>query len=134
MYQNGLTAFCPLLRSLSFAAADASCDVMGAKLVIGVLALAASAAPARAMAPLYDPVVLNIGINCQWQQHCERRQHKAMNDARKFIAAKNPPLWRIHLCNRNARRSASRIDWAGFNACIRNPNLSPPPVRRRRRR
>lgn len=89
-------------------------------------ALVASARPARAAAPLYDPVVLNIGINCQWQQRCQQQQRKAMADAAKFIAAKHPPLWKIHLCNRNARRSTARVDWVGFNRCIRNKQLGQP--------
>jgi hypothetical protein len=90
------------------------------------LALAVSARPARAAAPLYDPVILNIGINCQWQQRCQQQQRKAMTDAAKFIAAKHPPLWKIHLCNRNARRSTARVDWTGFNSCIRNKRLGVP--------
>ena len=79
------------------------------------------------MAPIYDPMTLNIGINCQWQPHCQRQQTKAMNDARKFIAAYDVPLWRIHVCNKNARRGPARLDWVGFNSCIRNPQLVPPP-------
>ena len=84
------------------------------------LALVAAASEGRAMAPLYDPVALNIGINCQWQPQCQSKQHKAMSDAAKFIAAKHPPLSQIHLCNRNARRGTARVDWVGFNSCIRN--------------
>jgi hypothetical protein len=94
------------------------------------LALAACAQQARAAAPLYDPVILNIGINCQWQQHCERKQRDSMKDAARFIAARHPPLWKIHLCNRNARRGSARIDWVGFNSCIRNGSLEEPPRRR----
>jgi hypothetical protein len=56
-----------------------------------------------------------------------------MSEARKFIAAEHPPVWRIHLCNRNARRGPANVDWIGFNDCIRNPHLSPPPSRPRRR-
>lgn len=104
---------------------------MGRIVAIAALALAASPAEAGAVAPLYDPVVLNVGVNCQWQRTCERRQMSAMNKARQFIAARNPPLWRIHLCNRNAARSPARIDWVGFNSCIRNSKLSPPRARRR---
>lgn len=103
---------------------------MWGKVALAGLALAAASPPARATAPIYDPVALNIGISCQWQQKCERRQRKALKDARKFIAATNPPLWKIHLCNRNASRDPARLDWVGFNACIRNPLLSP--SRRRR--
>ena len=93
---------------------------------MAALALLASGADGHAVAPLYDPLVLNVGINCQWQQSCERRQLSAMTQAHSFIARAHPPLWRIQLCNKNARRSASRIDWAGFNDCIRNANLRPP--------
>lgn len=99
--------------------------VMGAKFALTVLAFFATASGARATAPLYDPVMLNIGINCQWQQSCQRRHLNAMKSAHRFIAAKHPPLWKIHQCNRNARRSSSRIDWVGFNDCIRNADLSP---------
>ena len=104
----------------------------GARLLIGIaisasVALPAGTSRARATAPLYDPVVLNIGISCQWQQSCQRRQMKAMREANKYIARANPPLWRIHLCNKNARRAQARADWIGFNACIRNAALQPPP-------
>ena len=95
---------------------------------VGLVALAlivAESPEARAAAPLYDPVMLNIGINCQWQQSCEKRQLKALDAARRYIAAKHPPLAHIHLCNRNARRGAARLDWVGFNACIRNSRLAP---------
>ena len=87
------------------------------------LALIAGAQPARAAAPLYDPVILNIGINCQWQPRCQRQQRNAMTGASRFIAANHPPLWKIHLCNRNARRSVERVDWVGFNRCIRNDQV-----------
>ena len=86
---------------------------------------------ARAAAPIYDPVVLNIGVNCQWQPHCQRLQHGAMKDAAQYIAREHPPLWRIQLCNKNARRGAARIDWVGFNNCIRNNSLGPLARRRR---
>jgi hypothetical protein len=106
---------------------------MGAKVALALLALIGAGSPARALAPLYDPVVLNIGVNCQWQQSCERQQRRAMTKAAQFIAATHPPLWRIHMCNRNARRGPARVDWVGFNGCIRNSSLAPPPPRRRRR-
>lgn len=107
-------------------------DVMGARIALVALAFLVVASDARATAPLYDPVTLNIGINCQWQQSCQRRHLKAMKSAHRYIAAKHPPLWKIHQCNRNARRSSSRIDWVGFNDCIRNAHLSPAPARRSR--
>jgi hypothetical protein len=105
---------------------------MGAKVALALLALSGAGSEARALAPLYDPVALNIGINCQWQQSCERRQRRAMTNAAQYIAATHPPLWQIHLCNRNARRGPARVDWVGFNGCIRNPGLSPPARHRRR--
>ena len=104
---------------------------MGRKVAAALIALIALGADGHAAAPLFDPVTLNIGINCQWQQRCERRQLKAMARARDFIAKKHPPLWQIHLCNRNARRGPSRIDWVGFNACVRNARLAAPRARRR---
>lgn len=94
---------------------------------IACAALLAIGTQAGAAAPLYDPVVLNIGLNCQWQQRCIGQQRKAMKAARKYIAKTDPPLWRIHLCNRNAGRAPERVDWIGFNNCIRNTALRPPP-------
>lgn len=99
---------------------------MGRKLGLALIALLALPVESRAAAPLYDPVVLNVGVNCRWQQSCQRRQMKAMAKARRFIAQTHPPLWRIHLCNRNAGRGTANVDWAGFNACIRNNQLPRP--------
>lgn len=104
---------------------------MGRKFALAALAFIALQDPGHAVAPLYDPVALNVGINCQWEPSCQRRQLKAMAQTRQFIARTHPPLWRIHLCNRNARRSAARVDWVGFNACIRNARLDRPPSRGR---
>jgi hypothetical protein len=78
---------------------------------------------ARALAPLHDPVTLNIGLNCQWQKRCIEAQVRAMNRARSYVAKRKPPLWRIHKCNRNAARTGARVDWIGFDNCIRNPQL-----------
>ena len=99
---------------------------MGRKLALAAVVLVASSVEGHAAAPLYDPIVLNIGIDCQWQQRCEQRQRSAMAAARSYIAHRHPPLSRIHLCNRNARRGAANLDWIGFNDCIRNPHLSRP--------
>lgn len=99
---------------------------MGRMVAVAVLALIGSQVEAHGVAPLYDPVALNVGVNCQWQRSCERRQLGAMADAREFIASAHPPLWRIHLCNRNAARATARIDWVGFDNCIRNFRLKRP--------
>lgn len=104
---------------------------MSVRISLAALAFLALGSAGRSTAPIYDPVALNIGINCQWQERCERRQHKALRDAARFIAAKNPPLSKIHLCNRNARRGPARVDWVGFNACVRNTRLSAAPAHQR---
>ncbi len=120
-----------MVAAVAERARECKSAAMWGKVALAGLAFAAAAAsPARATAPIYDPVALNIGISCQWQASCERRQRKALRDARRFIAATNPPTSKIHLCNRNARRGAARLDWVGFNACIRNSK--PSPTRRRR--
>ena len=79
--------------------------------------------------PLSDPVTLNIGINCQWQQQCIKSQTKAMKHSLKYVRQTQPPLWRVQMCNRNAGRQRLRVDWVGFNNCIRNTVLRPIPAR-----
>ena len=96
--------------------------------LLGGLALT-SAAAAKSSAPLRDPVVLNIGLSCQWQQRCIGQQTKAMKRALKYVRKKQPPTWRVEMCNRNASRKRARVDWVGFNNCIRNGELRPAPVR-----
>ena len=93
------------------------------------LFLGVTAPPAGASAPLADPVALNIGISCQWQQRCIKDQKKAMKRALKYVGKYQPPPWRVQLCNRNAARQRSRVDWVGFDNCIRNSILRPAPVR-----
>jgi hypothetical protein len=95
---------------------------------------ATSVAAARRPAPLYDPVALNIGLNCKWQRRCMARQHQAMSRATDFVRKQRPAAWRIHLCNRNAARGRSRVDWIGFDNCIRNATLRPPPQRQLNKR
>ena len=96
--------------------------------IVGYCALAlASAAEARP--PLGDPVALNIGINCQWQQSCMKAQAKAMKRALKLVDKSQPPAWRVQMCNRNAGRQRARVDWVGFDNCMRNTALRPVPAR-----
>lgn len=78
---------------------------------------------------LADPVALNIGLGCQWELSCINRHKRAMNNALKYVAKYRPPQWRIEQCNRNAQRGRERVDWIGFNQCIRNADLRyiPPP-------
>ena len=72
---------------------------------------------------LYDPVALNIGVSCQWQAQCIARQRTAMSSALTYVAKTKPAQKLIHLCNRNASRGGGRVDWVGYDHCIRNPKL-----------
>ena len=84
--------------------------------------LIAFSAPAAAV-PLQDPVTLNIGLNCQWQQRCIDQQRRAMKRALSYVRKAQPAAWRIEQCNRNAARRRNRVDWVGFDNCIRNTLL-----------
>ncbi|MEO7750538.1 MAG: hypothetical protein ABIS09_04370 [Sphingomicrobium sp.] len=90
-------------------------------------AAAAIAPPHRQPVPIHDPVVLNIGLSCKWQPRCITLQRRAMERATGFVRNQHPPVWRVHLCNRNAARGRFRVDWVGFDNCIRNSALRPPP-------
>ena len=88
---------------------------------------AALVGPARGAAPITDPSTLNIGLNCQWKQRCIHDHQRAKTRAIKYVQKYGPPTWRVQLCNRNARRGTLRVDWLGFDHCIRNAALQPPP-------
>ena len=105
-------------------------------LTLGLLLIIApvTRAEARSSAPLYDPVALNIGLSCQWEWKCMSGQHRAMEKALEFVRKHEPPPWRLHLCNRNASRNRGRVDWIGFNHCVRNGSLRPAPPQKPRRR
>ncbi|GAA4713180.1 hypothetical protein H9L13_03665 [Sphingomonas lutea] len=110
--------------------------MMRAVILALALGFAGSAALAASRPPLHDPVSLNIGLACQWQQKCMRSQQKAMKRALSYVKKSEPPTWRIHMCNRNASRKRGRVDWVGFENCIRNAALVPQrqaPKRRPRR-
>ena len=97
------------------------------KLIIAAAAAAADIAAMSAVASargiLHDPVTLNIGVNCQWQSRCMAMQRGAMRKALHYVANTHPPQWRVQLCNRNASRGGYRIDWVGFDHCVRNAAL-----------
>jgi hypothetical protein len=78
---------------------------------------------ASARPPLHDPVQLNIGVNCQWQPRCMAEQRTAMRRALAYVSSRRPPSWRVQLCNRNAARGGYRVDWVGYDNCIRNASL-----------
>ena len=103
-------------------------------LAAAALAVISTSASAEQRPILYDTVALNIGVNCQWQSHCMARQRRAMKRSLGFVDQNRPPQWRIQLCNRNAGRSGHRVDWIGFDHCIRNAALKPPPARAVKRR
>lgn len=127
----------PARRSLSRPFPIVTAVSMARVLAFALLAIS-GATTARAAAPLYEPVTLNIGLACQWQEACIDKQNKAMKRALKYVRKYDPPTWRIHLCNRNASRKRQRVDWIGFDHCIRNTDLRPPPpkpaARKRTRR
>jgi hypothetical protein len=99
-----------------------------------LFALSSAVSAAQAAAPLYDSIGLNIGFNCRWQQSCIAEQQRAMKHSLAYVNKRQPPVWRVHLCNRNASRGRNRVDWVGFNNCIRNASLGPSarPARKRR--
>ena len=101
-----------------------------------ILGLAAAGFPAPASAklpPLRDPVFLNIGFVCQWRDGCIAKQRSAMKKSLAYVDRHDPPAWKVQQCNRNASRyrGRGRVDWIGFNNCIRNKSIRPT-VRRRR--
>ena len=124
--------FFPVTVFQLFAAPKRGCIVSPAMkwiltAAIGIIWLPAASNAAR-RPPLHDPVALNIGINCQWERGCMSRQRGAMKKALAYVARTNPPQWRVQLCNRNAGKSGTRLDWVGFDHCIRNQALRPPRV------
>lgn len=102
------------------------------RLALVMLALSPGAADGRSVrAPLRDPAFLNIGFVCRWNSQCMTKQQRAMNRALAYVKKYRPPAWKIQRCNRNASRQRGRVDWIGFNNCIRNPLVRPLPRTRR---
>ena len=58
-----------------------------------------------------------------------KAQTKAMKRSLKYVNQSALPLWRVQMCNRNAGRDSQRVDWIGFDNCIRNSDLRPIPAR-----
>jgi hypothetical protein len=110
---------------------------MKLNVVCAAFALWSAGAAAHVNAPpLKNPAILNIGFVCRWQTSCIRKQENAMVHSLKYVEKYDPPAWKIQLCNRNASRNNTRVDWVGFSNCVRNPTLRPPPpkITRKRRR
>jgi hypothetical protein len=99
-----------------------------------ILCLAlASATAAESRPAVRDPVSRNIGMTCKWKPRCMKQQRAAMRSALNYLATAHPPSWRLQLCNKNASRGVLRVDWIGFNNCIRNQALRPPvPLNKKR--
>jgi len=96
---------------------------MMTRLILAALVLGASASAAQSRRPpLYDPVLLNMGIVCQWNERCIGKQKRAMKSALNYLK-KNGVAWKVQVCNRNSARNGTRKDWIGFNNCIRNPRI-----------
>ena len=96
--------------------------------IVGVaIAIAAAGTAVEAKTPpLRDPAFLHIGFVCQWQERCIQNQRAAMNSALAYVRVVDPPDWKVQLCNRNASRGRDRVDWIGYERCIRNPKLKKP--------
>ena len=90
-----------------------------------MLVFAASQAAEARRVPAIHPVVRNINLLCKSQSACVQRQWRAMQNAFAFMRAKRLPVWKIEQCNLNAAKQRTRIDWIGFNNCIRNPKVRP---------
>jgi hypothetical protein len=88
-----------------------------------VLGAMAPAAPAK-LPPLRDPVFLNIGFVCQWQDECIQKQQKAMKQALAYGKKAKPSNWQVQFCNRRATfRRSGRIDWISYLSCIKSPKV-----------
>ena len=94
--------------------------------VIAMLGWSAAGAAVPTRVGVIHPVVRNINLLCKSQSSCTQRQWRAMQNAFAFMREKRPPVWKIEQCNRNAAKQRSRIDWIGFNNCIRNPKIKAP--------
>jgi hypothetical protein len=99
-----------------------------AAVLAAVTGSAGADAWSNAPPPLYDPVFLNLGFVCRWEARCMDRQDDAMKRSLKYVRTKRQPAWRVQLCNRNAGRKGQRVDWIGFEHCIRNEALRPAPA------
>ena len=96
---------------------------MMTRLILAAFLLGAAGSEAQSRSPpLNDPVLLNIGIVCKWNNRCIARQQRAMRSALYYVK-KRGIAWKVQVCNRNSARNGTRKDWIGFNNCIRNPKI-----------
>lgn len=96
---------------------------VGVAMIIAGIGLAAGAG--AKVPPLRNPVFLNIGFVCQWQEACIQKQQRAHKRSLSFIKKAKPPAWKVQFCNRRATfRRTGRIDWISYHNCISNPKLA----------
>lgn len=94
-------------------------EILFSALVVLTLSEALNARPP----PIRDPVLMRIGVICRWENECIGLQLRAMSAALNYVQRKSPPRARLRACNRNAARGRDRVDWIGFNNCIRNKRM-----------
>lgn len=104
---------------------------MSLTVVLIVSALWTGNTELRRSPPLMNPVLLNMGFVCKWQETCIKRQQRAMTHSLRYLETHSTPSWKIRVCNRNASRGGTRKDWVGFKNCIRNPGIRGPSGKRR---
>jgi hypothetical protein len=68
-------------------------------------------------------MLMNIGLNCRWQTRCMKLQQRSMKRALRYVQSGKASSTKVHRCNRNAARGHARVDWVGFDHCIRNPAM-----------
>ena len=95
-------------------------------IVAVAVAVGAAGAPLEAkLPPLRDPVFLNIGFICQWQDDCIAKQQKAHKRSVAYVKKHNPATWQVQLCNRRASfRRTGRVDWISYYHCITNQKIA----------
>ena len=95
-------------------------------IVAVAVVVGAAGAPSDAkLPPLRDPVFLNIGFVCQWQDPCITKQQKAHKRSVAYVKKNKPATWQVQLCNRRASfRKTGRVDWISYYHCISNQKIA----------
>ena len=92
---------------------------------VAVAVGAAGAVSDAKLPPLRDPVFLNIGFVCQWQDPCIAKQQKAHKRSVAYVKKNKPASWQVQLCNRRASfRKTGRVDWISYYHCISNQKIA----------
>ena len=75
---------------------------------------------------------LNIGVNCQWQSRCMEPASTAMKRALNYVAGEASAAVASSTVQPQCGRGGYRVDWIGFDHCIRNKSLRRPNTARHR--